>query len=46
MKHILTHITALLFASLEALPAAVAEVQSAQPDVLFTNRKAWEELRR
>jgi len=44
MKPILTLITALLLAPLGALPAAVAEVQSAQPDVLLTNRKAWEDL--
>ncbi|MCL4207280.1 MAG: hypothetical protein KJ000_32765 [Pirellulaceae bacterium] len=37
-------LAALLLASFGALAAAVGEVQSDQPDVLLTNRKAWEAL--
>lgn len=44
MKHTFTLLTVLLLASLGALPAVAAEVQSAQPDVLLTNRRAWEDL--
>jgi hypothetical protein len=44
VKHALTLLAALLLASWGALPAAVAGVQSVQPDLLLTNRKAWEDF--